>query len=95
MSVLNIKVSNMTGNSGRAVPNQMIIQGEDENGPFELFQSYKSIIAKRQGGQVTLDEYYWDYSVTTGRYRNEFLGENIDDTRKAIKSGVYKLADLN
>ena len=45
--------------------------------------------------RVFLDEYYWDYSRTTGKYRNQFLGEYIDETRSKIKSGEYKLKNLN
>ena len=53
------------------------------------------MIAKRSKGKIYLDEYYWDYSVTTGKYRNEFLGEGIAETRKKIASGEYILTDLN
>ena len=59
------------------------------------FQSYESIIAKRENGQVTLDEMYWDYSPTTGKYRNIFLGEDKKTTQKKIDNGTYKLANLN
>jgi len=44
--------------------------------------------------KIILDSYYWDYSRTTGKYRNQFLGEGIADTRAKIESGEYKLADL-
>jgi hypothetical protein len=37
----------------------------------------------------------WDSSVTTGRYRNQFLGEKLAETRKKIKTGEYTLIDLN
>lgn len=90
-----MKVRNMTGNSGREVPNQFIIT---DNG-VEYFQSYNSIIVmKRQTPthtEVTLDEYYWNYSKTTGKYRNLFLGEDKKTTEAKIKSGEYKLANLN
>ena len=45
--------------------------------------------------KTTLDERYWDYSVTTGKYRNQFLNEGIAETRSKIESGEYMLADLN
>ena len=45
--------------------------------------------------QIYLDEYYWDYSVTTGKYRNQVLCENIKETRKKIDSGEYILTNLN
>ena len=81
----------MTSTRGNTVPNQFIIT---DNGD-EYFQSYKSIIAKRSKGKIYLDDYYWDYSVTTGKYRNEFLGEGIAETRKKIASGEYVLTNLN
>lgn len=90
---MKIKVKNMTSNrSGRPVANQFTIITSDG----EYFQSYDSVIAfKDNEGNVTLDDYTWDYSRTTGKYRNEFLGEGIADTRAKIELGVYKLADLN
>ena len=59
-------------------------------------QSYNSIIAYRcHDGQVILDRGTWNYSATTGKHRNAFLGEGIADTREKIKDGTYWLADLN
>ncbi|KKM03661.1 hypothetical protein LCGC14_1772170 [marine sediment metagenome] len=45
--------------------------------------------------EIYLDETYWDYSKTTGKYRNIFLGENKAETQKKIDSGEYILTDLN
>jgi hypothetical protein len=45
--------------------------------------------------KIYLDQKYWNYSNTTGKYRNIFLGETIKDTRAKIKSGEYILTDLN
>ena len=86
------KVRQMTSNrSGNPVANQFIIYTSEG----KYFQSYESVIAfKDNEGNVTLDDYTWDYSRTTGKYRNEFLGEYIADTRAKIESGEYKLADL-
>tara|TARA_A100001011_G_C13933695_1_gene684250 strand:+ start:80 stop:349 length:270 start_codon:yes stop_codon:yes gene_type:complete len=88
-----MKVYNITNNNGNKVANQFIIEDNKQ----EVFQSYNSIIAKRnkKTDKITLDSYYWDYSVTTGKYRNQFLGEGINETRKKIKEGIYKLANLN
>ena len=86
-----MKVTNMTSTRGNKVPNQFLIT---DNG-VEYFQSYNSIIAKRSNGKIYLDDYYWNYSVTTGKYRNQFLGEGIAETRKKIASGEYTLTDLN
>jgi hypothetical protein len=87
-----MKVTNMTSNRGNKIPNQFIIIDDDG---AEYFQSYESIIAKRHMGLITLDERYWGYSVTTGKYRNYFLGENKKETAAKIASGEYQLSDLN
>lgn len=87
-----MKVENMTSARGNKVANQFLVT--DDRGD-EYFQSYRSMIAKKSQGKIYLDEYYWDYSTTTGKYRNDFLGEGIADTRKKIKTGEYILMDLN
>ena len=87
-----MKTQNMTSTNGNKVANQFTIT--DDNGNT-FFQSYKSIIVKLNGDDVELDQKYWNYSNTTGKYRNIFLNETIKDTRKKIKSGEYKLVDLN
>lgn len=47
------------------------------------------------GGQILLDKNCWDYSVTTGKYRNQFLDETKKETQAKIDSGEYILTDLN
>lgn len=44
---------------------------------------------------VYLDKQYWDYSKTTGKYRNIFLDESKAETQKKIDNGEYILTDLN
>ena len=90
-----MKVQNMTNSNGNKVANQFIIFDSE----FTAFQSYNSIIVKtvfEDGKRVVyLDENTWDYSRTTGKYRNLFLGETKKETEKKIASGEYKLANLN
>ena len=88
-----IKVENFESDrSGRKVSNQFEIY--TESGVF--FQSYNSVIAFRpRQGKIVLDKTYWDYSRTTGKYRNQFLGEDKAETQRKIDSGEYILADLN
>ena len=88
-----MKVENMTSNnSGREIANQFIIK--TDKGVY--FQSYRSMIVfKPYGGKTQLDSYYWDYSVTTGKYRNQFLGETKKETQVKIDNGTYELVDLN
>lgn len=86
-----MKVRNMTGRSGQPVKNQFIL----EDGKSTIFQSYDSIIAMKSGGRTYLDKYRWDYSTTTGKYRNQFLGMNKKQIEQAIEDGAIYLIDLN
>jgi hypothetical protein len=70
--------------------------------PVTYFQSYDSLIVKFVGkgcphitSRVYLDREKWDYSRTTGKYRNQFLGETKKETQAKIDSGEYILTDLN
>ena len=87
-----VKVRNMRNNNNNLVPNQFIISTDE--GVY--FQSYNStIVFVDEESKVFLDENDWDYSRTTGKYRNIFLGEYIGETRKKIETGEYELIDLN
>jgi len=100
-----MKVENMRSSKGNKTPNQFII--ESRIGRF--FQSYKSTIAlipysynntkplkdRMPNEKIMLDRDKWDYSVTTGKFRNIFLGEKRAETEKKIKSGEYILTNLN
>ena len=89
-----IKVEQMTSDrTYRPIANQFIIR--TPKGVY--FQSYDSIIAFKPNDsrRIQLDSYYWDYSKTTGKYRNQFLNEGIADTRAKIESKEYLLTNLN
>ena len=86
-----MKVRNMTGRSGQPVKNQFIL----EDGKSTIFQSYNSTIAMKSDGRVYLDKDKWDYSTTTGKYRNQFLGMNKKQIEQAIKDEAIYLVDLN
>ena len=99
-----MKIRNMENDQGLAIPNQFIITNERGSiyGNFlkrETFQSYGSTIAVKtvweDGTKIELDEDKWNYSVTTGKYRNQFLGEKKAETQKKIDSGEYTLTNLN
>ena len=93
-----MKVENITSNNGNKIANQFVIIDNENN---KYFQSYNSMIALivddhyGEGKKIYLDQKYWNYSNTTGKYRNIFLGETIKDTKAKIKSGQYILTDLN
>ena len=90
-----MKVRNITSNNGNKIANQFEIIDNENN--IIYFQSYKSIIVKHDMNlnQVYLDSHYWDYSTTTSKYRNIFLGEKKKETQKKIKEGIYILTNLN
>ncbi len=98
-----MKVENMTSSSGNKVANQFIIteEGRGANGNFimkQVFQSYGTVVATRtvwpDSTKIELDRDAWDYSTTTGKYRNIFLGETKKETQKKIDSGEYVLTNL-
>ncbi len=84
-----VSVSNVINYKGNSVANQFIIKGKD----YTLFWSYDSPIAMKKDGKVYIFK-NWDYSITTGRYRNMFLEESKNDTLKKIKSGEYIAVDF-
>ena len=69
-----MKVRNMESpRTGREVANQFIIEGDGKT----IFQSYNSTIAVIDWNEKTVkigDD--WNYSTTTGKYRNAFFYDN-------------------
>lgn len=86
-----IKCRQMQSDSGNSIANQFII---NVNG-FLYFQSYDSIIAQKWGDEIILDYNYWDYSRTTSKYLFKFLKEDRKTVRLKVRTGEYKLKDLN
>lgn len=85
-------VKNLRSSNGNEAPNQFVITTNEG----KTFQSYQSVIAFIDNdGKVKLDAKFWDYSATTGKYRNIFLGEDKKVTQKKIDSGEYELTNLN
>jgi len=89
------KVENMTSSRGNKVPNQFIITTDSA----EYFQSYQTMISVKQyvkeGVSIFLDADKWNYSNTTARYRNKFLGLNTKEIKAKIEAGEIKLINLN
>ena len=70
------------------VKNQFVLNDNQGN---EYLQSYNSIIVKRDKfNNITLGK-NWDYSNTTGKYRNLYLGETKKETEAKIATGEYKI----
>ena len=77
-----MKVSNMYSNNGKQVPNQFII----DNGNKTIFQSYKTIVAVKENGKVTLDSNALEYSNTTLKYLKQFL--NTNESKKSLYAKI-------
>ena len=93
-----IKAKNIISDKGNPITNQIIITDKKKN--TLTFQSYDSIIAVKSWDKdgkrkILLDDYYWNYSRTTSKYRNIFLNEYTEQTRRKIRNGEYKLTNLN
>lgn len=87
-----MRVTNMTSSRGNTIANQFIIDDNNES----FFQSYKSMIAKiDKFGKIFLDEYYYNYSRTTSKYRNMFLNMTTKEIEKGIKDNEIELVNLN
>ena len=88
-----IYVENMLSSAGNPVPNQFIITDDF----CETFQSYDTTIGikYRTTGHIVLDHGAWDYSATTSKYRNMWLGFDSKTVQRKIDSGEIVLSDLN
>ena len=59
-----------------------------ENG--QILKCYNTIIAIKLNNDIYLTK-DWDYSTTTGYYRNGFLNETKKETLVKISNKIYKL----
>jgi len=84
-------VKNMKSSNGNTISNQFILTTSTS----KIFQSYDSVIVKQTSKNTYLDSRYWNYSKTTSKYRNMFLGETTKETQSKIDNGIYKLTNLN
>ena len=90
---MNYNVTHLKTSKGNPAANQFLIR--TEKGLY--FKSYESniVFIPNDGKPIQLDEEAWDYSQTTGKYRNMFLGETKKETEKKIAIGEYILTNLN
>lgn len=85
----NLVVENVE-NKGRAVANQFLISWEENGIKFELFQSYSSPIILWKNGVIWEVGADWDYSRTTGKYRNLLTYTTKKQFEKMLKTSfVY------
>ena len=67
--IKDLEVQNVK-NNGREVPNQFEIFYKENNKHYKIFKSYDSMIIKWENGRIIEVGKDWDYSRTTGKYRN-------------------------
>ncbi len=56
-----------------------------------ILKSYDRIIVVKKGGEIYLNADYYDYSTTTAKHRNLFLGVDSKQFNKNLREGRYKL----
>ena len=78
-----MKVRNLINANGRAVVNQFVI----EDGNKIYFQSYNSLVAKRDDRVFTLGCDF-DYSRTTSKHLHTFMEEYAPDILHRIKQEI-------
>ena len=57
--------------------------------------SYETVVAGWEEGEGIVLDPKWEYSRTTMKHVNLFLGCNAQEIRAKIKSGAYKVKNLN
>lgn len=80
-----------SNNTGREIANQFII----EDGGKIYFQSYSTIIAVKENGNIVIDTNAENYSKTTSKYLYQFLGTNRKNLLQDVKEGRIIRANLN
>ena len=88
----NLKVQNVY-NNGREVPNQFEIYYEKDNKYYKIFQSYSSIIIKWENGLIIEVGEDWDYSRTTGKYRNLLTNTNKKQFEKMLRDEFVYISE--
>ena len=93
-----MNVENIISDRGNAIPNQFVI--DDEKTKRRTFQSYSSeIITLDYNNEIVYVGEDWNYSMTTGKYRNIFFRDyapkalyylkDRKELEKALKDGEY------
>ena len=99
MSIENIKSKShgfRNPHTNKIVNNHHVINlWNDKKELLTRFYSYGTCIVQIVNSKITLDKYYYNYSRTTSKYRNMYLGLDSKQLTKKIASGEIELANLN
>lgn len=91
--IVHLEINNMVSNAGNNIANQYEVNIYTEKGLFQAFYSYKSLIAIKVGGEIIVITHNYNYSKTTGKYRNAFLNMNLKTLDKYIKENMHYNCD--
>jgi len=81
------EVKNLTVYNLEDKQNQFIINYSDyDNNVYKIFQSYDSIIIMWKNHEIIKVGKNWDFSRTTGKYRNKVTGMNKKEFEKMLKN---------
>lgn len=96
---VNKELKNLSAYCLEDKPNQLIINFSDFDGNvYKVFQSYDSMIIMWKNHEIVKVGKNWDFSRTTGKYRNTVTGMNKKDFEKMLENeftyneseGVYE-----
>lgn len=74
---------------------QNVVELSNDNGE-KFLQSYNSIIIKiDKTGQIFFDVVFYNYSKTTIKHRNQYLGLTSQEIEQGLRTGLYKFENLN
>ena len=92
--IKDIEIYNMVSDKGTTVPNQYEVYMYTTQGTLKCFYSYDSFIVARKNGLIYRVGTNWDYSRTTGKYRNSFLGWDKKELENNINKNMVFNKDL-
>ena len=81
----NLRVTNLMKND-RSIANQFLIYYTENNKKYKIFQLYSSMILKWENGILVEVGADWEYSRTTGKYRNLLTYTNKKQFEKMLKN---------
>lgn len=87
-NIKEISVNNMVSSAGKDVPNQYNVFIYSEDGIYNCFCSYDSLIIVIKNGKIIKVGKDYNYSNITGKYRNKFTGLNLKELDKYIKDNM-------
>lgn len=90
----NIIIDNMIGASGREVPNQYKVIINTDVNTYKCFYSYNSLIIIYKNGRLFRIGTDYNYSRTTGKYRNAFTRLTLVELDKIIAEKFTYCSDI-